>query len=165
MKAQSFCEEFVAGRKALVLSTLDENGKVETSTMPFAIREDGRLYILVSELALHTRNLLYLCSFERAETVVSGLLLEDEVQSEQPFARQRISFQARVAHLQSESSEAQEALELLKSRFGEIVELLSGLGDFHLFSLQPFEGGYVKGFGQAYRFEGGFCNHLRPARN
>ncbi|MBF6057794.1 MULTISPECIES: HugZ family protein [Thiomicrorhabdus] len=163
MTAQEFCEGFVETRQALVLSTLDENGKIETSTTPFAMDEGGSLYIFVSELSQHTKNLLWLCGQD--QQVVSGLLLEDEMQTEQPFARQRLSFQARVAQVNRGTKQGQKALGLMKDRFGEIIDLLSGLGDFHLFALQPLEGGYVKGFGQAYRFEGCLCQNLRPVRN
>ena len=38
-----------------------------------------------------------------------------------------------------------------KVQFGPIADTLAQLMDFNLYSLHPYQGVYVKGFGQAYR--------------
>ncbi|MEJ2554582.1 MAG: hypothetical protein P8079_11540 [Gammaproteobacteria bacterium] len=49
----------------------------------------------------------------------------------------------------------------LQDEFGEIVSLLAGLGDFHLFRLQPVRGNYVRGFAKAYEITGEAMDRIR----
>jgi putative heme iron utilization protein len=41
-------------------------------------------------------------------------------------------------------------LDAMQERFGEVVSVLRGLGDFMLFRLKPRSGRFVMGFGQAF---------------
>ena len=52
------------------------------------------------------------------------------------------------------SAEAERLLDNMEAALGNTVQLLRGLGDFHLFVLHPVEASYTEGFGKAYRLTG-----------
>lgn len=167
MTNQQQCEAFFNSRKSLILSTLDAKGSLETSVAPFVYKDD-KLYIFVSELAKHTQNLLGL--IERNESskdlntpgLLSAILLADEIQTEQLFARERMTLQLSVAEVLSSDKGYSDLLNEFAEKFGEVISVLRGLSDFHLFEFTIQKGGYVKGFGQAFAFENKPCNGLQP---
>lgn len=133
--------------KTLQLSTLTVEGKPNASYSPFVTDEQGNFYIFVSQLASHTQDLL-------ANPQASILLIQDEVETRQIFARRRISYQCDVEVVVAENSDYLSMLDALQERFGNVVELLRTLPDFILFRLTPYQGQYVKGFGKAYKLVG-----------
>ncbi len=139
--------EFKQSVKTLQLSTLTETGKPNASYSPFVTDEQGNFYIFVSQLASHTQDLL-------TNLQASILLIQDEAETRQIFARQRISYQCDVEIITAENSEHTKMLDTLEKRFGNVVELLRTLPDFILFRLKPTQGQYVKGFGKAYKLKG-----------
>ncbi len=144
--------------KTLQLATLTPEGKPNASYSPFVIDEQGNFYIFVSQLASHTQDLL-------ANPQASILLIQDEAESKQIFARRRISYQCDVEIVGDESSDYIPMLDALENRFGTIVELLRTLPDFILFRLKPTQGQYVKGFGKAYKLVGDGLlklEHIKP---
>lgn len=147
---QSLEESFVNFKqsvKTLQLSTLTAKGKPNASYSPFVIDEQGNFYIFVSQLASHTQDLL-------ANPQASILLIQDEAETRQIFARRRISYQCDVEVVSNENSDYQPMLDALQERFGNVVELLRTLPDFILFRLTPHQGQYVKAFGKAYKLVG-----------
>ena len=133
--------------KTLQLSTLTAEGKPNASYSPFVVDKQGNFYIFVSQLASHTQDLL-------ANPQASILLIQDEADARQIFARRRISYQCDVEIVSDDSSDYLLMLNALEERFGNVVELLRTLPDFILFKLTPFQGQYVKGFGKAYKLVG-----------
>ena len=133
---QSLEESFATFKqsvKTLQLSTLTAEGKPNASYSPFVIDEQGNFYIFVSQLASHTQDLL-------DNLQVSILLIQDEVEARQIFARKRISYRCDVEVVGDESSDYTKMLDALENRFGNIVELLRTLPDFILFRLTPTQG-------------------------
>ena len=143
---QSF-NNFKQSVKTLQLSTLTVEGKPNASYSPFVVDKQGNFYIFVSQLAGHTQDLL-------ANQQASILLIQDEADTRQIFARRRISYQCDVESVSDESSDYLPMLNALEERFGNVVELLRTLPDFILFKLRPYQGQYVKGFGKAYKLVG-----------
>jgi len=143
---QSF-NNFKQSVKTLQLSTLTVEGKPNASYSPFVVDKQGNFYIFVSQLAGHTQDLL-------ANQQASILLIQDEADTRQIFARRRISYQCDVEPVSDESSDYLLMLNALEERFGNVVELLRTLPDFILFKLRPYKGQYVKGFGKAYKLVG-----------
>lgn len=133
--------------KTLQLSTLTAEGKPNASYSPFVVDKQGNFYIFVSQLASHTQDLL-------ANPQASILLIQDEADARQIFARRRISYQCDVEIVSDDSSDYLLMLNALEERFGNVVELLRTLPDFILFKLTPYQGQYVKGFGKAYNLVG-----------
>ena len=133
--------------KTLQLSSITNEGKPNASYSPFVVDKQGNFYIFVSQLASHTQDLL-------ANPQASILLIQDEADTRQIFARRRISYQCGVEVVSDDSSDYLPMLNTLEERFGNVVELLRTLPDFILFKLTPYQGQYVKGFGKAYKLIG-----------
>jgi putative heme iron utilization protein len=139
--------------RSLVLATLNEAGEPEASYAPFVIDEAGRFIVFVSRLSSHTANLL-----ERGSASV--LLIEDEADSAQIYARRRVSYRCNVERLDRAGKEGEVVLQGLAARHGEIIEVLRGLADFELVALRPRSGQLVVGFGRAYRLGGDRLDQL-----
>ncbi|UVI30695.1 HugZ family pyridoxamine 5'-phosphate oxidase [Paenibacillus spongiae] len=132
--------DFVESRKTLVISSLDENGNPFASYAPF-VKMDGKLYIYISRISDHYR---YVEESKR----ISVMLLADESQSPNTFARERARWACSTANLGNEGHD--EVFALFNESFGsKMMDMLRGL-DFSLFELTPIEGRYVVGFGQAF---------------
>lgn len=149
---------FIDSRRSLQLATVDEDGAPFASYAPFA-RDDDCLYVLLSDIALHGRNLAQ-------EPRASVLIIEDEDSAGELFARLRVSYQVRAEALEVDTPAWHAAVECLARRHGERPRKLSQLADFHLFRLRPLKGRYVKDFGKAYSLAGGTLgaeqiDHLR----
>lgn len=138
--------EFRDGAKTLVLATVDASGNPNVSYAPFALLKDG-YYILISEMARHTKNLL-------ENPKISLMMVEDEQDCRTLFARKRLTFEAKPQHVSRDTPEWQAGIDALHGRFNETVLGLSQLADFHLYRLVPIKGLFVKGFGQAFAVSG-----------
>ncbi|MCX4192672.1 HugZ family protein [Methylophaga sp. OBS1] len=150
--------DMVHSRKSLMLSSLDENGLPYASYAPFAVGDDC-LYVLISEIAVHGKNL-------QLNPQASALIIEDEDTANELFARLRVFYRVRAEMIEPETTDWQQGIDSLQSRHGERINNLSKLSDFKLFRLHPNGGRYVKGFGKAYQIEGGTLSgdslsHLR----
>lgn len=132
--------------KTLLLATTTLDGTPEISYAPFVCDTDGVLYIYISELALHTANLI-------ANPKASVLFIQDEGESANLFARARISLNCIVQEITQSNPLYNQQLQAMHTAFGEIIQLISSLNDFHLFALQPIQGRYVAGFGRAYTLD------------
>ncbi len=139
-------EELLQTRLSLHLSSLTVEGEPHASYAPYALGQDC-FYVLLSELAVHAINLQH-------DPRISVLIIEDEAETEQVFARRRISYSMASHLIARDSKEWQSGIGLLRQRHGELVDTLSQLGDFKLFRLVVKSGRYVKGFGKAFAFEG-----------
>ena len=82
------------------------------------------------------------------------MLIEDESNSRQIYARKRLTFDALADEIPRKTSDWERGITALHEKHGDIVKNLSQLGDFHLFRLIPEKGLYVKGFGQAFTVSG-----------
>jgi len=146
-------DAFVSGFASVMLATADAGGNCEASYAP-VLRHDGRFYMYVSELAVHTRNLL-------AGTGSPSLLfIEDEAGCRNIFARRRSSIQVTATEVARDSDGWLAIMEALEQRFGNMMQLLRTLSDFHLIELTPSEGSYTAGFGKAYRLSGDGLSHI-----
>ncbi len=170
MTNQQQCLNFWQARRSIILSTFNLEGISETSVTPFIADDAGNLYVFISELAQHTQNILCLLS-ESSTTdseqknpikLISGLLVADESETEQAFARERLTLQLFPSEVFRESDMFSALLSRFEQTFGEVIPLLTSLPDFHLIQLKVVKGGYVKGFGQAFTFEGCPCQGLEP---
>lgn len=137
---------FIGSRKSLQLSTLQADGTPYASYAPFAIGDEC-LYILISEIAIHTGNL-------RRNPKASVLIIEDEDNCNKVFARIRVNYAIDAELLTFDSDEWKLGIDTLFQRHGKPITNLSALTDFKLFKLNPSGGRYVKDFGRAYTLEG-----------
>lgn len=170
-KVEDACRQFLNSRRSIMLSTVSPEGELETSALPCVWLNPQELVVWVSELAPHTRNLLAMTASADAQNSalknstgrVSGLLVADEQATPELFARERISLQLAVSLFDGDARAP--ALRLMRESFGEIMEVLAGLPDFHAFKLRVVGGRYVRGFGAAYAFESCPCDALKGIKN
>ncbi|MCH9675526.1 MAG: pyridoxamine 5'-phosphate oxidase family protein [Gammaproteobacteria bacterium] len=146
--------QFLRERRSLIMATVDAEAMPEASYAPFVRTEDNAFYVYVSDLARHTRNL-------REQSRVSILLIEDEQSSAQLFARKRLTFQCDAHVVERETPKWTEVLDSFDKKFGQVMDMLRPLTDFHLWRLQPKSGRFVKGFAQAFRIEGATLDEFR----
>ena len=147
--------KFRASVKTLSLSTLTEAGRPNISYAPFVEDENGYFYLFLSQLASHTQDLLnHPINQSLIHPGASIMLMEDEQDSRQLFARQRITYQCDVNIIQADDASYSDILDNFESTFGSIIPLIRQLPDFILFKLKPTEGRYVQGFGKAYQLAG-----------
>ncbi|BBP46777.1 heme utilization protein HutZ [Thiosulfatimonas sediminis] len=146
------CQQFWQGRRGIVLSTQNQEGVLLSSHAPFVYDEAGRLAVFVSALAAHTQNLHEAC---KTATPMGGLLLQDEQDCTQIFARERLSLVLLPREVSRDSAEFIAWMSRFERRFGDIIATLQTLPDFVLFELQVQKAVYVRGFAQAYEFVGG----------
>lgn len=139
------------GAQSIVLSTLGEDGEPHSGYTPFIFDDsedsDHHLIIFVSQLALHTRDLL-------ANKKVSAMLIADEAASDQIFARTRVSYQCVAEVINKDSNRYDALLDSMQVTHGKMIGLLRTLPDFVLFRLKPVRGQFVMGFGQAFALTG-----------
>ncbi len=143
---QQGLSQLQASCKTLLLSTLSTDTVPELSYAPYAKSEQGAFYIFISELAAHTANL-------QCHPVATVLFIQDERDSRNLYARERLSWRCSVRKVERDTKEYQQGLALLTQAQGQMVDMLRTLADFHLFVLVPQAGSYVVGFGQAYEVE------------
>ena len=137
------CQKLISSQQTLLLSTASQESVPDISYAPYVRDQQGNFYIYVSELAAHTGNLLM-------NRQASVLFIRPEADSTNLFARERVIFNCAVNGVKREDEIYSSTLKALQDKFGEVVNVLSSLPDFHLFSLEPTRGLYIVGFGQAY---------------
>ncbi|MEK7090081.1 MAG: pyridoxamine 5'-phosphate oxidase family protein, partial [Patescibacteria group bacterium] len=145
---------FFAGRMTLILGTAGKDSKPTASYAPFVPQFDLgrlRLYVYTSTLSQHTSDMV-------DSRKASALLLEDEQEAKNLFARKRITFSCDARHIVRQTHEWLYIMDRFRDRFGMDFDPIRALGDFVLFRLEPTEAVYVEGFGQAYRLNGELYN-------
>ena len=140
------CLEFIHQFNSVLIGTSDTSGEPDISYSP-GIYYNSRFYILISQLSPHTGHL-----YRRSTAAL--LFIEDERDSEQIYARRRLSFACSAQPCKRDDQTWQTLIPLFRIKFGSIINTLTGLNDFVLFQLQPTQGKWVTGFGRAYGFSG-----------
>ena len=140
------CDALKLTLKSLQLATVNADGEPHCGYTPFSV-DGNSLIIFVSQLALHTRDLL-------ATKQVAVMLIADEQSSSQIFARSRLSYQCRADVIAAEHAQYNVLLDAHEERHGKMVNLLRQLPDFVLFRLVPTAGMFVMSLGKAYKLTG-----------
>ena len=133
-------------QKTLSLATVSAEGISDIGYAPFVFDTENCFYIYVSELASHTRNLM-------VRPNVSVMLLRPEAETSNLFARERLIFQCKAQFIERSDIHFDRKLTEFYDRFGNIMDLLKNLRDFHLVQLIPEQGRYIAGFGLAYAID------------
>lgn len=143
-EAREFRDSFYS----LQLATASINGTPNASYAPFVQLSETQFGIYISELAVHTQNLL---SNPRA----SVMFIEPEDPSGQHFSRKRLVYQCDAIEHDRGTDAFDLVINALTERFTGKMELLVQLKDFHAFTLNATHASYVRGFAQAYEFDNG----------
>lgn len=136
-------QKLIQDQKTLLLSTVSAEGEPECSYAPYIRDTQGAFYILVSELANHTKNMLQ-------KNRASVMFIQNEKDANNLFARERAVFDCAVSEIQQEDESYNSQLDKMTDVLGETVGLLRSLPDFHLLQLTAVNGRYIAGFGQAF---------------
>ncbi len=139
-------QDFPAQFKSAILSTVSQSGEPDASYAPCVIDAERNIYIFVSGLSGHTQNL-------SSTSKASVLFIEDEAQTQQIFARKRLSYHCAASLLERDTELWNAIAQQFESRFGNIIDTLKSLPDFRIFKLCPQSGRFVVGFGAAYRID------------
>ena len=150
------CATLKSTMRSVQLATVGEDGVPHCGYTPF-ISSEHELIIFVSQLALHTRDMLN-------NGLASVMLIADEKDSNQIFARSRLSLQVRVEPIDPSDDQYDKLLDDYEAKHGKMVGLLRQLPDFVLMRLTPISGQFVMGFGKAYRLEGEYLDKFVHAR-
>ncbi|MGV6859065.1 MAG: HugZ family pyridoxamine 5'-phosphate oxidase [bacterium] len=142
-EALAFCQTF----KTVILSTTDHHDMPNASYAPYYRDTEGHFYIFISQLAQHTQNLI-------SAPHASLLFIADEKDTQNLFARQRLTLQCSATILPPTQPSYEGILDELESRHGNMVTMLRSLPDFRLFQLTPEQGRYVRGFANAWDLAG-----------
>jgi len=126
----------------LALGTVDPGGIPSVTYVPFAA-VDGAFGIVVSRLAAHTASLL-------ARRPASVLLVDDDFERRDPYARPRFTVGVVAAPNAAGSASAGAIWSSLERRHGDTVGTLRMLPDFEAISLVPVSGRLVLGFASAH---------------
>ena len=137
-------KNLIAGQNSIILASLNKDNTPLSSYAPFIWHEKS-FYIFISSLSSHTENL--------QNNVISAMLIEDEGNSNQIYARTRAVFQCNAEKILDDEQKLK-ILDVMKDQHGEIIDTLRSLSDFYLFQLSPKSGRFIKGFGQAYQIDG-----------
>lgn len=141
------------------LATLTPQNTPEASYAP-CVWWQNACYLLLSELAGHSHNL-------RLNPTLSLLLIESDKDMLNAFARRRVVYQGRVEVIERASTLYRTVLAEFRTRFGETIDLIEPLQDFHLFQVMPASGRFIRGFGQAYDLAGDALDeliHIKPVK-
>lgn len=150
---QADYEKFTEQFQSVIISTVSAQAIPNASYAPFVMDDSKNIYIYVSGLSTHTKNIY-------ANPHVNVLFIEDETKSDLIFARRRLSFDCTASLIERETDKWNQIVEQFQGRFGQIIEVLRGLSDFRIFQLTPSEGRFVVGFGGAYHISGDNLNQL-----
>ncbi len=151
-------EALVAARQTLELATVSGEGQPCASYAPYIYGDTLGFYVFLSDLALHTANI-------RSNPNVSVMIIEDEVNSPNLFARNRLVLDCTAQLIKRSDAQFSKLIDQYRTRFGVIVDTLVQLADFNMYSLTPDQGVFVKGFGQAFRISGDSMNQIKHITN
>lgn len=139
---QQAFDGLIEGQNSLLIASINATGQADISYAPY-VKDESGFYIFVSELAKHTQNLL-------SHPHASVLFIEPEACAANPFARLRLTLDCRVQEISKTAPQYSQTLDAMAVKFGETVNLLRSLPDFHLLLLTPQSGQFVAGFGKAF---------------
>ena len=107
-----------------VLSTSNLSNENNVSYAPIAVDKKNNFYIYVSELAKHTKNLL-------SNPNLSFMLIEDESNSTNIFARKRFTVNGEVEVIERDTDYWYSGINVMQMRFREQMKFLIEMRDFH----------------------------------
>jgi putative heme iron utilization protein len=139
---QSFTDIF----QSVILSSVSKDGVPNASYAPFVMDDTKNIYIYVSGLSTHTQNLY-------SNPRVSVLFIDDESQTQEIFARRRLTFDCTATLVERDTDLWNQIFQRFQTRFGEIIQIFGDLPDFRIFQITPSNGRFVIGFGAAYQVD------------
>ena len=138
LKLIDTCKSFVI--------TVTNNDHPDIGYAPYIYR-DNFFYIFSSELSSHIRLLI-------KKKVGTFMLIKDERDTKNIWARVRMKFQAKVSIISRNVQEFQEITDIISIEHGNTINIIKQFKDFHLMKIIPTQGTIITGFGSAYNLIG-----------
>ena len=138
LKLIDTCKSFVI--------TVTNNDHPDIGYAPYIYR-DNFFYIFSSELSSHIRLLIN-------KKVGTFMLIKDERDTKNIWARVRMKFQAKVSIISRNVPEFQEITDIISIEHGNTINIIKQFKDFHLMKIIPTQGTIITGFGSAYNLIG-----------
>ncbi len=140
--AHQILVDLIRRHRLAALGTLRE-GDPSVTLVPFAADPDGSaVYLLISRLANHTKDLL-------ADPRAALMIAESDAEAHDPQGLARISLRGRVRVLEEGEPDHSAARSVYLHRFST-AEMLMQLGDFLLVRFEPAAARFIAGFGKIY---------------
>ena len=131
--------------RSLVI-TVSDNDHPDIGYAPY-IYKDNYFYIFSSELSSHIKLLIN-------KKVGTFMLIKDEQDTKNIWARVRMKFQAKVSIIRRNISDFQEITDVISNKHGNTIDIIREFKDFHLIKITPKQGTIITGFGSAYNLIG-----------
>ena len=142
----------------ILMAAAGDSDMPEMGVTPL-VWHDGAMFIYPSRLSAHVRAML---AAQRA----AFLVIEDEADAQNIWARKRIKFNSELTEIERKTDVFEAVCDVFASRHGPTMGLIRDFTDFHLLQLRPADGVMVLGFAQAYRLSGpdlAVTAHLRQS--
>ncbi|MEO1187179.1 MAG: pyridoxamine 5'-phosphate oxidase family protein, partial [Cyanobacteria bacterium J06636_27] len=117
---------FTDSVESLMLGTVDSEGNPNVSYTPYVIDEEKNIYVFVSGMSVHTKNL-------HANGKASAMFVEDEKETKQIFARRRLTYDCTASLVEKDNPQWTLIANQFSERFGDIINALCSLPDFRIF--------------------------------
>ena len=138
LKLIDTCKSFVI--------TVTNNDHPDIGYAPYIYR-DNFFYIFSSELSSHIRLLIN-------KKVGTFMIIKDERDTKNIWARVRMKFQAKVSIIRRNVPDFQEITDVISNKHGNTIDIIREFKDFHLIKITPKQGTIITGFGSAYNLIG-----------
>ena len=149
-------KKLIENNNSIIISVNGDN-VVDLGYAPYIFYENY-YYIFVSELSTHVKLLL-------KQKVGSFMIINDEINSQNIWARIRLKFSAKIEVIIRDSEDFIIICEKIRYKHGKTMNLIKQFNDFHLIKIVPSKGTIISGFGSAFNLKGAslkVVNKIKP---
>ena len=148
-------KKLIENNNSIIIS-VNEDDVTDLGYAPYIFYENY-YYIFVSELSTHVKLLL-------KKNVGTFMIINDETNSQNIWARIRLKFSAKIEVIIRESEDFGIICEKIRYKHGKTMNLIKQFSDFHLIKIIPSRGTFISGFGNAFNLEGQYLNVINKIR-
>ena len=148
-------KKLIENNNSIIIS-VNGDDVVDLGYAPYIFYENY-YYIFVSELSTHVKLLL-------KKKVGTFMIINDENNSQNIWARIRLKFSAKIEVVIRDSEDFSIICEKIRYKHGKTMNLIKQFSDFHLIKIIPSRGTFISGFGNAFNLEGQYLNVINKIR-
>lgn len=148
-------KKLIENNNSIIIS-VNEDDVTDLGYAPYIFYENY-YYIFVSELSTHVKLLL-------KKNVGTFMIINDETNSQNIWARIRLKFSAKIEVIIRDSEDFGIICEKIRYKHGKTMNLIKQFSDFHLIKIIPSRGTFISGFGNAFNLEGQYLNVINKIR-
>ena len=148
-------KKLIENNNSIIIS-VNQDDVTDLGYAPYIFYENY-YYIFVSELSTHVKLLL-------KQKVGTFMIINDETNSQNIWARIRLKFSAKIEVVIRDSEDFSIICEKIRYKHGKTMNLIKQFSDFHLIKIIPSRGTFISGFGNAFNLEGQYLNVINKIR-